>query len=241
MLACSRSGCTACAEGSRAASGNRPGVELWNRSCKKTMSCGGASPRPRPGDPRGAGAAQHALRQTAGAALPGRQRVLRRPAPGRQPRPAQRRRSLRPRARHPLHRLRLADHPRRAQTPLPRPGLDRAGAARPARPHGRSRQSDHRADQAAAALALGRRDRRAAGGGADRRARGDGGKPQPPARSRSTGRQAPRTPRSRRRPSGSARRTRASSWSRAGSPSTRRCPTWTSASGWCCACASPRT
>ena len=65
-----------------------------------------------------------------------------------------------PEPRHPLHRLRLADHPRRAEAPLPRPGLDRAGAARPARPHGRSRQSDLRADRGAAALALGRRDRR---------------------------------------------------------------------------------
>ncbi len=36
-------------------------------------------------------------------------------------------------------------------------------------------------------------------------------------------------------------RTSRSSWSRDGSPSTRRCPTSTSASGWCCACASPRT
>ena len=48
-------------------------------------------------------------------------------------------------------------------------------------------------------------------------------------------------PRTRPRPSGSAPRTRASSWSRGGSRSTRPCPTWTSASGWSCACASPRT
>ena len=52
-----------------------------------------------------------------------------------------------PEPRHPLHGLRLADHPRRAEAPLPRPRLDRAGAARPARPHGRSRQGDRRADR----------------------------------------------------------------------------------------------
>ena len=61
----------------------------------------------------------------------------------------------------PFTRLRLADHPRRAEAPFPRPRLDRAGAARPARPHGRSRQSDLGADREAAALAVGRRDRRA--------------------------------------------------------------------------------
>ena len=43
------------------------------------------------------------------------------------------------------------------------------------------REGDHRADQEAAALALDRRDRRAARAGADRRARGARGEPQPPA------------------------------------------------------------
>src|SRR6187549_369013 len=147
--------------------------------CRRSRAVAPLRQDARSGDPRGAGAAQPRLRQAARPALPRRQRVVRRPAPGRQPRPDQRDRPLRPRARDPLHRLRLADHPGRAETPLPRPGLDGAGAARPPRPDGRSRQSDHRADQGAAALALGGRDRRAARGRADRRARSARGQPQP--------------------------------------------------------------
>ena len=79
------------------------------------------------------------------------------------------------------------------------------------------------------------------GAGADRRARGDGGQPQPPAAlARPAGRRR-RLRGSAPRPTGSARRTRASSWSRAGSRSTPPCPTSTSASGWSCACASSTT
>ena len=145
-----------------------------------------------------------------------------------------------PEPRHALHRLRLADHPRRAEAPLPRPGLDRAGAARPARPHGRSRQSDHRADRRAAALALGRRDRRQARGRPGRRARGAGGQPQPPpALARPAGRRrggriaglgvGRRRGRGLRAGRGQAGAGRAS------------CPSSTSASGWSCSCASSRT
>ena len=153
----------------------------------------------------------------------------------------QRRRPLRPRPRHPLQRLRLADDPRRAQTPLPRPRLDRAGAARPARPHGAGREGDHRADRETAALALDRRDRRAPGPGADRRARGARGQPQPPPALARPADQPRRLRGGAPRRTGSARRTRTSSWSRGGSPSTPRSPTSTSASGWSSACASSTT
>ena len=209
--------------------------------CQRTRALAPLCPQPRPGRPRGARAAQHGVRETPRAALPRRQRVPRRPAPGRQRRPPQCRRSIRPRPGHPLHRLRLADDPRRAETAFPRPGLDGTRAARPPRPDGRRRQSDHRADQGAPALALGRPDRRAPRARDDRRARGAGGKPQPPAAvTRPAGR--------RRRHRGSGARgvdrrprTRDSSWSRAGSRSTRHSPTSTSASGWSCGCASSTT
>ena len=157
-----------------------------------------------PGRPRGADHAQHALRQAARPALPRRQRVLRRPAPGRQPRPGQRDRPLRPRARHPLHRLRLADDPRRAEAPLPRPRLDRAGAARPARPDGRSRQGDHRSDQASCS-ARPRSARSPSGWSSSRPTCSRCSRPTTTAaRSRSTAPPAARTPTRRRPRSGSA-------------------------------------
>ena len=162
----------------------------------------------------------------------GATRVPRRPAPGRQHRPPQRRRPIRPRPRHTVHGIRLADDPRRAQTPLSRPGLDRARTARAPRSDGGRRQGDHRADQGAAALALGRPDRRAPGTRDGRRPRGPRGKPQPPAAFAGSSRRRATTPRKRPRRSGSATRTRTSSWSRVGSPSTPLYPSSTSVSGW---------
>ena len=149
--------------------------------CRRGAALAPAARPARPGRPRGARPPLPPLRQKPGPALPRRQRVLRRPAAGGEPRPGQRGRPLRPDPRHPLRRLRLPHHPRRTEAPLPRPGLDRAGAARAARPDGRSGESDRGADDRAAALALGLRDRGQTGDRAGRSARGAGGQPQPPA------------------------------------------------------------
>ena len=122
---------------------------------------------------------------------------------------------------------------------------DRAWTVRvPRGLHDRMAQVDKavsRADREAAALALDRRDRRATRAGADRRPRGARGEPQPAAPLARPAGRAARTPTRPARPTGSAKRTRTSSWSRAGSRSTPRSPTSTSASAWCCACASSTT
>ena len=88
-------------------------------------------------------------------------RVLRRPAAGRQPRPRQRDRPLRPRPRHPLHRLCLADDPRRTEAPL----RDRVWTVRvPRGLHDRMAEVDKATAELTVHLQrrLGRRDRRQA-------------------------------------------------------------------------------
>ena len=118
----------------------------------------------------GAGQALPAAGALARAALPGRLRAARGPDPGREPRPRQGPRRLRPRARPLVHRLRGADHPRRAPPPLSRPSLG-AAAARAASRSGRwpSRRRRRSSPRSSGQHPDGRPDRRATGAHARRR------------------------------------------------------------------------
>ena len=99
-------------------------------------------PLPPPRRSGGARAARRALpaaRAPARAPLPARRRAARRPHPGRVARPAEGDRPLRSRARDGVLVVRRSHHPRRAQAALPRQGLVRARAARPAGAGGEGR------------------------------------------------------------------------------------------------------
>ena len=131
-------------------------------------ACPGGPAAARPLPPRGrsrrARAARHALpaaRAPARAPLPARRRAARRPRPGRLARAAQGDRPLRPGARDRVLVVRRADDPRRAQAPLPRQGLVRARAARPAGARGQGRPGRRRDVARARPRADARRARRA--------------------------------------------------------------------------------
>ena len=204
--------------------------ELWRRFTEHARS-GGAGR---------AGRALHAVGAADGKPLRRRLGAVRRSVPGRQSRPAERRRPLRREPRHALRGLRQADDPRRAEALLPRQSVDGAGAPLGPRPDGRSREGDREADPGAGPAAVGRGAGRAGRDRCRRGARGARGQAQPQAAiaRRASGRRGPR--RSLRRRVGRSSPTATSTWSKTASRWRRCCRSWASANARCCGCASPR-
>ena len=92
--------------------------------------------------------ALHAAGPRPRAALHVHRRAVRRPAPGREPRPGQGHRPLRAGPRHEVHELRRAHDPGRAEAALPRQGLVTARPARTPGAHARGEPRDRGAVEA---------------------------------------------------------------------------------------------